>query len=95
MNNQGQIIDFNVRKADLSLPRVVNVVKERAKVVYAVSDEEAKKLSDYQEINGDPSGGFKPLPGHCHVFLAAVSKKVNFVDDLKVLMNETDSRQIF
>lgn len=81
--------------ADMPIGKVASAIKDRAQVVCDMSDDEAKKSANYQEVDGNPTGGFKPMPGRCQVFFAAVKKQVNFVGDLKVLMNETGGLHIF
>jgi hypothetical protein len=80
--------------ADLSIGKVVKDIKYRARVVCAISSDEAKKLPNYREVNGRP-GGFSPMPGHCQVPMAAVLKEVDFVSELKILMIEINGLQIF
>ncbi len=85
----------NTLYADMSVDKVATIVIERAKVVCAISEDEAKKCANYQEVEGDPPGSFKPIPGHCQVFIAAAKKQVNFVKALNTLMKETGGILIF
>lgn len=96
-----KLVDFaienlksNALYTGIEVDGVAAFVKHRAQLVHNVSDEDAKKLPNYREINGD-QGGFKPMPGHCQVLMAAASKQVNFVEELRILMKESGANAIF
>jgi hypothetical protein len=81
--------------ADISLYELAKVIRNRAQAVGNISDAEAKQCFNYMEVNGDPPGSFKPMPGHCQVLIAAAKKHVNFIKELKILMEVTGGHEMF
>ena len=82
--------------SDVPLQEIIQNIKGRAERVRIISEEDAKLYESFLEINGAPTGSsFSPCPGHYQVMGAAVSKHVDYIEDLKTIMNETQAILIF
>ena len=92
-----QDLKADYRYAGVEPDGIAALVNTRAQAVGSISRDQAKKLPNYQEVEGiRPLGGsFSPLPGNCQIPFAAVSKQVNFPEELRRMMEETGATRIF
>lgn len=97
-----KLVDFAVTDlapnplyAGVHLDEIAKVVKNRAAPLLHLSEDDAKKLPNYFRVRGDPEGSYSPQPGHAPVLMAAASKEVNFVKEVRTLSQESGAIVVF
>ena len=83
------ILQTNPQYSDLPLKSISEKIRIRAETVRNISIEDAKSYENYYEIDGNPPGSYKPLPGHIQVYGSVY--KVDYVREFRVAMEQTQA----
>lgn len=87
----------DIEACQATLPRITSYLHERCDEIQKVSREQAKKTTEYKEIDGDPQGqGYKPVSGRVQLLKECYANPaVDFIDELNLLLDDLGARKMF
>jgi hypothetical protein len=82
---------------DIPLAKIFKIISDRADAVRNISEDQAKDCANYRKLDGNPPGGYKPLPGSCNIGVSALDEAdhVDYIFELKLLMQESGAIEVF